>query len=98
LSFAERSYSWHNNFKRLDNLLIYDDYGKIEEFNSVDDLAVFFDVRYSKCVLEKKFSLNINHKWVDFTEDDNWRLKLNPDSTLFAWNKNLHNQIVGVEW
>lgn len=84
LTFVEEPFSWHYNLKRFDNLLIYDDYGKIEEFNSLDELAEFFDVRYSKCISEKRFSLNKNHEWVDFTEVDNWRLNFNPDSKLFA--------------
>ncbi len=84
LSLYERSYYWHNNSKRFDNLVIYDDFGTIEEFNSIDDLSGFFDVRYSKCIIEKKFSLNKNHEWMDFTEEDNWRLNFNPNSKLLT--------------
>ncbi len=76
LSFDEGLSSCSDRLKSFDNLFIYDDNDIIEKMNSIDELANFFDERYSKYILENKFSLNSNHEWIDYTEEDNWRLKL----------------------
>jgi hypothetical protein len=76
LSFDKWLSSCSDRLKSFDNLIIYDENDIIEKMNSIDELADFFNERYSKYISESKFSLNTNHEWIEYTEEDNWRLKL----------------------